>query len=109
MITDARAQIDLIAALHLDALFKMGHLENVGDQSNRVTHSVTAIPHSTQHDSLLLRHRLTVIQSLALRARGLTIKTDMVQKAPTRRFDSVSSQFPANVAAKEDIDRRNVW
>jgi hypothetical protein len=33
MITDARAQVDLIAALHLDALFKMGHLENLSDQS----------------------------------------------------------------------------
>jgi hypothetical protein len=34
MIKDARAQVDLIAALHLEALFKMGHLESPGDQSD---------------------------------------------------------------------------
>jgi hypothetical protein len=90
MITDACAQVDLIAALHLEALFKMGHLENPSDQSNQVTDSVTAIPHPTEHDSLRLRHRLSVIQSMALRARGLTIKTDMAQEAPTRTIDVVA-------------------
>jgi len=81
MITDARAQVDLIASLHLEALFKMGHLANAGDQSNRVTHSVAAAPHSTEQDSLQLRHRLAVIQTLAVRAQGLTIKIDMAQDA----------------------------
>jgi hypothetical protein len=100
MITDARAQVDLIAALHLESLFKKEHLEDAGDQSNRVTHAATAMPHSTEHDSLRLRHRLAVIQSLAVRARGLTIKIDMAQEAPTQRIDSVSSQFPANEAAQ---------
>jgi len=80
MTTDARAQIDLIAALHLEALFKMGHL----------THSATAIPHSTEQESLQLRHRLAVIETLAVRARGLTIKTDMAQDESTRRNDAVN-------------------
>jgi hypothetical protein len=109
MITDVRAQVDLIGTLHLEALFKMGHLENASDQSNPVTHSVTAVPHSTQYDSLQLRHRLGVIQTLAVLARGLTVKTDMAQDASTRRNDNVSSQSAANAAAEEDIYRKNVW
>jgi hypothetical protein len=109
MITDARAQVDFIAALHLGALFSVKHLESANDQSNRVTRSVTAIPHSTEYHSLQLRHRLAVIQTLAIRARGLTVKTDMAQDAPIRRNDTVSSQSPANVAAEEDIYRKNVW
>lgn len=56
MITDARAQVDLIAALHLEAFFKMGHLENTGDQSNWIKRSVTAIPQSTQSTTSLDRH-----------------------------------------------------
>jgi hypothetical protein len=99
MITDARAQVDLIAALHLESLFKTGRLENPGDQSNQATDSATAIPQSTEHDSLRLRHRLSVIQSLALHARGLTIKTDMAQEAPSQRIDGASSQFPENVGS----------
>jgi hypothetical protein len=62
MITDARAQVELIGALHLEALFNVKHSESANDQSNRVTRSVTAIPHSTEFDSLQLRHRLAVIQ-----------------------------------------------
>jgi hypothetical protein len=94
MITDALAQVDLIASLHLEALFKMGHLANAGDQSNRVTDSVMATPDSAEPDSLRLRHRLAVIQTLAVRAQGLTIKTDMAQDASTRRNDTVSSASP---------------
>lgn len=109
MITDARAQVDLIAALHLEALFKMEHLEIASDQSNPVTRSVTAIPHSTEYDSLQLRHRLAVIQTLAVRARGLTVKTDMAQDLSTRRNDTVFSQSPQNAASEEDIYRKNVW
>jgi hypothetical protein len=52
-------------------------LESANDRTDRVTRSVTAIPHSTEYDSLQLRHRLAVIQTLAVRARGLTVKTDM--------------------------------
>ena|ERR1700677_2312926 len=77
MITDARAHVDLIAALHLEALFNVRPLESANDRTDRVTRSVTAIPHSTEYDSLQLRHRLAVIQTLAVRARGLTVKTDM--------------------------------
>jgi hypothetical protein len=83
MITDARAQVDLIAALRLEALFKRGHIE-----------SVAAIPHSAEYDSLQLRHRLAVIQTLAVTARGLTVKSDMAQDASTRRSDTVSSPSP---------------
>ena len=109
MITDARAQVDLIAALHLEALFKMGHLESTSEQSNRATHSTTAIPHSTERDSLQLRHRLAVIQTLAVRARGLTIKTDMAQDESTRRNEIVFSQSPPDAAAEEDLYRKNAW
>jgi hypothetical protein len=70
MITDARAQVDLIAALHL---------ESANDQCNRVTHAETAIPHSMAHDSVQLRHRLAAVQRLAFLAQGLTIKTDMAR------------------------------
>jgi hypothetical protein len=108
MIKDVRAQADLIAELHLDGLFKMGYLENTGDQIKRVTRFVTAIPHSTEYDSLQLRDRLEIIHTLAVRARGLTVKTDMAQDASTRRNDAVSSRSPANAAAEEDIGRRNV-
>jgi hypothetical protein len=94
MITHAREQVDLIVALHLEALFKMEHLENASDQSNRLTRSVTAIPHSTKYESLQLRHRLAVIQTLAIRARGLTVKTDMARDASARRNDIASPQPP---------------
>jgi hypothetical protein len=108
MITDARAQVDLFAARHLEALIKIGHSENASNQSNLVTRAVTAAPHSPQYDSLQLRDRLAVIQTLAVRARGLTVKTDMAQYASTRKKDSLSLQS-ANAAAEEDIHRRNVW
>ena len=108
MIKDVRAQADLIAELHLDGLFKMGYLENTGDQIKRVTRFVAAIPHSTEYDSLQLRDRLEIIHTLAVRARGLTVKSDMAQDASTRRNDIVSSQSPANAVAEEDIYRRSV-
>jgi len=43
-----------------------------------------------------------------VRARGLTVKSDMAQDASTRRNDIVSSQSPANAVAEEDIYRRSV-
>jgi hypothetical protein len=85
MITDARAQVDLIAALHLEALFKMGYLESAGDQP----------------DSQQLRHRLAVIQTLAMRARGLTLKTDMGQDESTRKNNAISRSHPQT--QQEDI------
>ncbi len=109
MLTDARAQVDLIAALHLEALFKTGHLESAGEQSNRATQPATAIPNSTEQDSLRLRDRLAVIQALSVRARGLTLKTDMAQDASTRRNETVSSPLPPNAATEEGIHRKNVW
>jgi hypothetical protein len=108
MITDARAQVDLIAAFHLKALLKMGQSENAGNQSNLATRAVTAAPHSPEYDSQQLRHRLAVIQTLAVRARGLTVKTDMAKYASTRKNDTLSLQS-ANAAAEEDFHRRNVW
>jgi hypothetical protein len=91
---DARAQVDLIAALHLEALFETGDVENTGNQSNLVKRSANAVAHSTEYDSLQLRHRLAVIETLAIRARGLTVKTDMARDASARRNDIASPQPP---------------
>jgi hypothetical protein len=76
MILDARAQVDLIAALKLEALFKLGRLDSVSEQSTAMTVE-TEILHSKMHDSVQLRHRLAAIRSLALLAQGRTIKIDM--------------------------------
>jgi hypothetical protein len=81
MITDVRAQVDLIGTLHLEALFKLRHLEGAAHQDNRAAHVETAILHSKEHDSVQLRHRLALIRGLALLAQGLTIETDMAQIA----------------------------
>jgi hypothetical protein len=62
MITDARAQIDLIASLHLERLFETAHVKNANDQSNRAARPKTEIPGSTENGSLPLRRRLAVIQ-----------------------------------------------
>jgi hypothetical protein len=91
MITDARAQVDLIAALHLEGLFRLGHLEKTSEQSNAVTRSVPEIAHSREYDSLQLRQRLAFIRTLAARARGSIVKIDMAQDASTRSSDTVSS------------------
>jgi hypothetical protein len=109
MFPDARTQVDLIVALNLEGLFKMGHLGNAGDQSDRLTRSVAPIPHSKEYDSLQLRRRLAIIRNLAVRAPGLTIKTDMAQDASTRRNDDVFSQSSANAAARGGYLRRKVW
>jgi hypothetical protein len=66
MIKDARSQSELIAALRLESLFKGGYLE---DASSR------------RDDAVRLRRRLEFIQSLAVRAQGLSLKSDMTKVA----------------------------
>ena len=78
----------------------MGHFDGASDQSNRATHAGTTIPQLKERQAVQLRHRLAVIQSLALRARDLTIKTDMA-KAATHRNDTVSSLRAANAPARD--------
>jgi len=73
--------VDLIVALHLEALFNTRHLESACNQSHRLADGKTALPHSREYDSLQLRHRLAAIQSLAACVQGLTIKTDMARTA----------------------------
>lgn len=90
MITEARAQIDLIATLHLETLYRARHL-SAGYDSTRVAHIESAIPQSNEHDAIQLRHRLAAIQNLSLRARGLCITTDIGNAAPTRGNDAVTS------------------
>jgi hypothetical protein len=66
MIKDARSQGELIAALRLESLFKAGYLEAAG----------------TKRDGAVrLRRRLEFIQSLAVRAQGLSLKSDMAKIA----------------------------
>jgi hypothetical protein len=86
----ARAQIDLIATLHLETLYRTRHL-SAGYDSNRVAHIESAVLQSNEHDAIQLRHRLAAIQSLFLRARGLYITTDIGNAAPTRGNDAVTS------------------
>jgi hypothetical protein len=64
MIKDARSQGELIAALRLESLFKAGYLEDA----------------SARHDDAVrLRRRLEFVQSLAIRAQGLSLKSDMAK------------------------------
>jgi hypothetical protein len=100
MITDARAQIDLIAALHLEVLFE-GLAKSARGESNRMTRTETAMPHSKRHDSIQLRDRLALIRSLALRAQGLTSKTDIANGAAQQMREAVSSLPAVAVAAQE--------
>ena len=90
MITDAGAQIDLIATLHLETLYRTRRLSASYD-SNPVAHIESAIPPSNEHDAIQLRHRLAAMQSLSLRARGLYITPDNGDAAPTRENDGGTS------------------
>ena len=89
MITDARSQGDLIAALHL---------ESVSDKGNRPTYIEPAIRYSNEHDTVQLRNRLAFVHGLAVCAQGLTIKTDMAKAASPERHNSDPSRAAANVA-----------
>jgi hypothetical protein len=85
MITDAQSQVDLIAALHLEGLFKMGHLERVGDKSGQVTKAEAVTPYTKEHDSAHLLDRLAFVQSVAVSAHGLSIKMDRAEAAAISR------------------------
>jgi len=98
MISDARSQGALIAALHLDALFDAGHLVGVGDRSNRAAHVEPAIHSSNENDAAKLRHRLAFVQRLAVSAQGLSIRSDMTRAASTGASDAATSRAIARVA-----------
>jgi hypothetical protein len=99
MILDARAQVDLIAALKLEALFKLGRLDSVSEQSTAMTVE-TEILHSKMHDSVQLRHRLAAIRSLALLAQGRTIKIDMAKAASNHSNEAISWVSGADVSLR---------
>jgi len=85
MTTDARSQVELIAALHLEGLFKIGHLESVSDHGVQVTQSESVIPYSNELGSTQPRDRLALVQSLAVSAHGLSIKIDKAEVAASSR------------------------
>jgi hypothetical protein len=99
MVTDARAQTDLIARLHLEALSKPGHLNSDRKQSQGTAQIEPAFPHTSTHDSLQLRDRLAFIRSVALRAQGLTMKIEMAEAGSNRKHEPDSSLSPAEVTA----------
>jgi hypothetical protein len=95
MITDARSQGDLIAALHLESSI---NARRISDKSNGATCNEPTNHYSTERAALLLRHRLAFVQSLAVTARGLSIKADMAEAA-TAENNAAWSRATANVAA----------
>jgi hypothetical protein len=99
MITDAKSQGALIAALHLESLFDAGRLVSVGEKSNRATHVRPAIHFSNNNDAAQLRHRLAFIQRLAVRAQGLSFRTDTTSAASPGKSDAATSRAAARVAA----------
>jgi hypothetical protein len=96
MITDARSQGDLIAALHLEPSIKA---RRGSDESNGATRSNQANLYSTERAAVELRHRLAFVQSLAVTARGSSIKTDMAAAATTEKDNATRLRATANVAA----------
>jgi len=96
MITDARSQGDLIAALHLDPSI---NARRGSDESNGATRSNQANHYSTERAAVELRHRLAFVKSLAVTARGSSIKTDMAAAATTEKDNATRSRATANVAA----------
>ena len=89
MITDSRSQGELIAALRL---------ERVSDKGNRLTHAQPARRYSNEHDTVQLRRRLEFIRSLAVCARGLSIKTEMAKASSAERYNADPSRAAANIA-----------
>jgi hypothetical protein len=65
MITDALSQGDLIAELHLESLFNSG-----------ATHAEPEVHFPREQDAVRLRHRLALIDKLAIDAQGLSFKRD---------------------------------
>jgi hypothetical protein len=80
-----------------------------------VKHAEAVTPHSQEHDPTQLRRRLAVMQSLALRAQGSTVKTDMARAASTQRcytpfFARSGNRYgPENIFARGLRGRHNQW
>jgi hypothetical protein len=97
MITDPQAHRRLIAALHWESLFDAGHLEGIGDRSNQVACAQPATLYPKEQGAVRPRGRLASIESLAISARGLSIKTGA---ASALSIDDVTTaRATANVAA----------
>lgn len=96
MITDARSQGDLIAALHLESSINS---RRASDKGNSATCNEPANHCATERAALLLRHRLAFVQSLAITARGLSIKADMAEAATAEKHNGDWSRATTNVAA----------
>jgi hypothetical protein len=96
MIMDARSRRNLIAALHLEPSI---NVRRGSDESNGAKRGNQANHYSTDRAAVELRHRLAFVQSLAVTARGSTIKTDMAAAATTAKDNATRSRATANVAA----------
>lgn len=96
MITDARSRGNLIAALHLQPSISV---RRGSDENNGARRGNQANHYSTERAAVELRHRLAFVQSLAVTARGSSIKTDMAAAATTEKDNATRSRATANVAA----------
>jgi hypothetical protein len=99
MITDARPQGDLIAALHLESLFNPRRLGSLGERSNPVSYEEPAIHYPNEHDAVQIRRRLAFVEGLAVRAQGLTIKTDIGTAGSIEKCSTATVGAAAIVAA----------
>jgi hypothetical protein len=99
MITDARPQGGLVTALHSESLFNSGHLGSLSERSNPVTCAEPAIHHSNEHDAVQIRRRLAFVERLAVRAQGLTIKTDMATAGSIEKSGATTLRAASNIAA----------
>jgi len=98
MITDARSQGDLIAALHLESSVNSGDLRSTRDQSSRETHVEPEIHRPNEHDPVLLRHRLALTKRLVVSAQALSIKSE-AETGPVETSSTSASRAAANVTA----------
>jgi hypothetical protein len=85
--------------IRLESLFNSGHLGSLGERSNPVTCAEPAIYHSNEHDAVHIRRRLAFVKSLAVRAQGLTIKTDVATAGSIEKSSTATLRAAANVAA----------
>jgi hypothetical protein len=99
MITDARPDGDVIAALHLESLVNPGHLGSLSERSNPVTCAEAAIHHPNEHDAVQIRSRLAFVETLAVRAQGVTIKTDIATAGSIEKSGAATLRAAANVIA----------
>jgi hypothetical protein len=99
MITDARPQGDLIAALHLESLFNPRRLGSLGERSNPVSYEEPAIHYPNEHDAVQMRRRLAFVERLAVRAQALTIKTNIGTASSIEKCSTATVGAAAIVAA----------